>query len=42
MEGSPPSVGRQEKEDESSDPENTRTKKVKCVSEASRVAMSAQ
>ncbi|ELK04960.1 Putative RNA-binding protein 20 [Pteropus alecto] len=27
MEGSPPSVGRQEKEDESSDPENTRTKK---------------
>lgn len=41
MEESPPSAGRQEKEHESSDPENTRTKKVKFVPNAGSVAMSA-
>lgn len=41
VEESPPSVDRHGREAESSDPENTRTKKVKFVAEADRVAMSA-
>lgn len=40
MEESTPSAGRQEKENESSDPENTRTKKVKFVPNAGSVASS--
>lgn len=42
MEESPPSVDRHEREAESSDPENTRTKKVKFVADADSVALSAQ
>lgn len=42
MEERPPSVGRQEKEAESFDPENTRTKKVKFVLNAGSIATSAR
>lgn len=42
MEESPSSVGRQEKETESSDAENTRTRKVKFVLGAGSVATLAQ
>ena len=42
MEENSPSVGRQEKETESSDPENTTTKKVKLVPDTDGIAPSAQ
>ena len=42
MEENPPSVGRQEKETESSDTENRRARKVKFVPDAGSVAAPAQ